>query len=316
MFNYNRGIQLTGSDLWLDAELKKDFSFVSHGHADHVRPHNKILATPITSKFHAMRVKLKEAVLLDFNEAYEYDGLSIQLFPAGHILGSAMIRVENHNSSLLYTGDFKMQKSETAEPLEIPHADYLIMESTFGDPEYVFEKDRDNVIGELITSVTKSLERGASTVVLAYGLGKAQEAMKILGDNNFKVKVHQRAWEFARVYEEHGVEFKNCSQWNGEYPGTHVLIIPPHLSKSRYVLSLPRLHSILLSGWAKTNNGIKNRYNANQSISFSDHADFDELLEFVKIVNPKKVFTTHGFDSFPMYLNRMGYDADELRSAV
>lgn len=311
MFSYDeRGIRLDGSDFWLDAHRKVSFSFISHGHSDHIKNHEKILATPATARFHAMRVKQKNSVVLEYGQVMEYGDLKIRLYPAGHILGSAMIRIESENSSLLYTGDFKMKPSRTAEPIEIPSADILIMESTFGSPEYTVECTQDHLIEQLVEFVNSCFWDNHMPVVLGYGLGKAQEAMKILGDMGFNVKVHRYAWNFTRVYEEFGAHFENCSLWEGEETGDTVLIVPPHLNKFiKKSLRLP-VRSVLLSGWANGVHGF--RYHSDTAIPLSDHADFNELLAFIKKVNPAKIYTVHGFNEFPAILKTMGYDADLL----
>jgi Cft2 family RNA processing exonuclease len=315
MFSYDeRGIRLDGSDFWLDAHRKVSFSFISHGHSDHLKNHEKILATPATARFHAMRVKQKNSIVLDYGQVMDYGDLRIQLYPAGHILGSAMIRIERNDSSLLYTGDFKMKPSRTAEPIEIPPADILIMESTFGSPEYIIDCTQDHLIEQLVEFVNNCFWDNLIPVVLGYGLGKAQEAMKILGEIGFNVKVHRYAWNFTRVYEEFGAHFENCSLWEGEEMDDAVLIVPPHLHKSiKKSLKLP-VRSVLLSGWANGVHGF--RYHSDTAIPLSDHADFSDLLAFVKKVNPAKIYTVHGFAEFPDILKSMGYDADLLRPRI
>lgn len=313
MFLYDaRGIKINGSDFWVDAHRKTKFSFVSHGHADHLKNHDVILATPPTIQFHAHRAKQKKAIPLNFGEIYELDGMKIELFPAGHILGSAMIRIEREGISFLYTGDFKMKKSWTARAIEIPKADILIMESTFGDPQYVFDQSQEDLKQELIGYVNNCFRTNMTPIVMGYALGKSQEAMKMLGDAGFKVRVHRAAWEMAKIYRHFGVEFQNCERWDEETPALDdVLIIPPHSLRFKKVPNLPlRKRFVFLSGWANSPNGM--RFGAEHMIPLSDHADFNELLDFVRLVNPQKVYTTHGFDSFPDYLRDIGFDAELL----
>ena len=307
-----KGIRIENSDLWIDAHRKVDFSFLSHGHADHLRNHNKILATPATIRFHAIRGKQRQVLPLEFGETCDIDDLTVQLFPAGHILGSAMIRIEKDATSFLYTGDFKMKPSWTAEPIEIPQADILIMESTFGSPEYVFHQTRENLVEQLDDFIEDCFARNLTPVVLAYNLGKSQEAMKMLGDNGNVVKVNKVAWELSQVYQDFGIEFKYCSLWDEENlkPG-QVLIMPPHLANSRRMHAMPNKRTVLLSGWANGNGGFRYRYD--HAIPLSDHADFNDLLLFVKKVNPKKVYTTHGFHNFPIHLRAIGFDAKVLQ---
>jgi len=316
LFDYNeKGIRVSGSDLWLDAERKVDFSYVSHGHADHIKSHKKILATPATAKFFKKRRGQTEMAILDFGESLDIDSMHIQLYPAGHVLGSSMIHIQKNGASLLYTGDFKMQQSWTAEAIEIPHADILIMESTFGSPEYRFNGNRKSLVDELVRFVEEAHQWRRSPVVLAYALGKAQEAMKILGDYGYKTKVYVSAWELAQIYRDFGVHFKNCFLWDGgSLAYNEVLIITPHTRKTKAVQRLSRQRTVMLSGWAN-NEKTKYRYGADESIALSDHADFEELLEFVRQVAPQKVYCTHGLENFPFYLRKIGFDAELLKKS-
>ncbi len=306
-----KGIKINNSNFWLDAHRKVDFSFVSHGHADHVRNHNVVIATPATTRFFSMRAKRKKVIELDYEQDYCFDDMKIRLYPAGHILGSAMIYIEKDGTSLLYTGDFKMTPGLTSEPIKIPHADILIMESTYGNPDYVIDSNPETIAAELDIFINDCFRNGLTPVVLGYGLGKAQEAMKLLGDRNYKVRVHSYAWRYVPVYRDFKVQFNNCTLWREEaLPRGEVLIIPPHLTWRKQYRYIPGTRSVFLSGWAKNNGGPQFKYN--HAIAMSDHADFFELLDFVKKVNPKKVYTTHGFKTFPDHLKSFGFNAQLL----
>lgn len=310
MFIYDRGIRLAGSELWLDAERKVPFSYVSHGHADHLKAHSRIIATPPTVRFFQQRQHEVSATPVEYRQPFELDGFTIELFPSGHILGSSMIRIERDGVSLLYTGDFKLRAGETAEAIEIPQADVLIMECTFGRPEYRF-LDRHTLIQKLVHFVEETLLWGSVPAVLAYSLGKGQEAMKLLGDHGFRVTVWPAMWELALIYQEFGIEFNNCTPWSYEMPRGQVLVIPPQALRYRSVRAIPRLRTLLLSGWA-ADPAAKYRYGADEALPFSDHADFEELIQFVQAVQPKQVFTTHGFSDFARHLRAAGFAAQAL----
>ncbi len=313
MFSYDvRGVKLKHTPFWIDAHRKTPFSFISHGHSDHLKNHDKVLGTPATLRFHDMRAKQKETISLDYGELFELDNSKITLYSAGHVLGSAMIKVEYQGQSLLYSGDFKVQENETCEPIQIPQADILIMESTFGRPEYVNPHSREKLVDDIMDFIDDCLLKGITPVVMGYGLGKAQEAMKIIGDLGYQVKVHHYAWRFSKVYYDFGVRFKNCSPWyEKEMVKGEVLIIPPHLMMSRRIKNMPnRYKTVFLSGWANSNNGF--RFHSHHSIALSDHADFQELLDFIKTVDPAMVYTTHGDKDFPNYIRDIGYKAEYL----
>jgi putative mRNA 3-end processing factor len=312
MFDYsNLGLRLKDTPLWLDAHRKVDFSFVSHGHADHIKKHRQILATPATTRFFNLRQGEADTIILDYGQTLPLDGLNISLYPAGHILGSAMIRVERDGHSLLYSGDFKLKPSLSCESIQIPHADILIMESTYGHPDYVFNHSRDTMAAELIDFINDCFGRGCTPVVLAYSLGKAQEAMKIVGDSGYNVLVQQSAWQMAQVYEDHGIHFNNCRPWDETAPAPqHVVVMAPHLIRTRMVRNLGRHKTVLLSGWGNGFNPMHN--SADHVIALSDHADFDELFQFIDQVKPQRIYTTHGPQEYPRLLQERGYDAQWL----
>ncbi|MBN2000868.1 hypothetical protein JW935_25180 [candidate division KSB1 bacterium] len=308
-----KGIKINDSNFWLDAHRKVSFSFVSHGHADHIRNHDIVLATPATARFFSMRAKRKKVIELDYEKDYRIDDMKIRLYPAGHILGSAMIHIEKDGKTLLYTGDFKMTTGFTSEPIKIPSADVLIMESTFGSPDYVIDSNPETIAGELNLFINDCFRNGLTPVVLAYGLGKAQEAMKLLGDQNYRIRVHKYAWQFVQVYRDYNVQFKNCTLWREQtVPRGEVLILPPHLTWRKKYRFIPGTRSVFLSGWAKK--GAGPQFKCNHAIAMSDHSDFFELVDFVKQVNPQRVYTTHGFKSFPEHLKSFGFNAQLLES--
>ena len=315
MFSFDAwGIKLRDHDFWLDALRKVEFSFISHGHADHLRNHNHTIATPATLRFQAHRGKPKTTTALDFAKSFELGNYNIRLYPAGHILGSAMIRIERNGESLLYTGDFKLKPGLTAERIDIPKADVLIMESTFGSPEYQHKLSLAEIIHEMSRFVEDSIYRGQTPVILAYTLGKSQEAMKILGDLGWRVRVHSSVWQVAQIYQEFGIPFKNCAPWReAELFTGEVLIIPPHLCrKPGTLMRISNPRTLFLTGWASAANRFHVR--ADMTLPLSDHADYNDLIRLVEKVNPSTIYTTHGFDHFAHDLCDRGYRAKTLQT--
>jgi putative mRNA 3-end processing factor len=311
----DKGIKIKQHNFWLDARRKVDFSFVSHGHADHLKNHKTILATPPTVRFHAMRAKQQKAVELEYSTPYFYHDLEIKLYPAGHILGSAMIHITCNDLSLLYTGDFKIKTGLTAEKIQIPKTDILIIESTFGHPDYRHFPALDTLVNALLDFIQDTINRKKLPVVMAYSLGKGQEAMKILSDKGYRVAVHPAIWRFAGIYEEFGITFPQCEQWSQDTARSNfdVLLFPPHLSRKPEYHHIPNKRSVLLSGWAKQGNSF---FQCDHQIPLSDHADFDDLISFIKRSGAQKIFTTHGFEQFPAYLREMGFDARLLTDTI
>ncbi len=311
MIEYQNGIHINGTRLWLDAKRKMDFSFISHAHTDHAVRHKEILCTQETAKFYEHRYGQVKFHILEYNRPEKLEGWKIKLFPSGHILGGAQILLEKNGVRIVYTGDFKLRGSLTAKKAEIKKCDVLILESTFGLPRYVFPPARE-VHAQMVDFTESTLKKGGTPVFLAYSLGKAQEAMKILSNKGYRLSVHATISPIAKIYEEFGVEFKKWECYKSGNPEDKVLIVPPWFKGSRMVEKIPRKRIAMLTGWA-VDRGAKNRFGVDEVIPLSDHADFPELMEYVRKAQPQKVFTVHGFPKFVDYLRDAGFDAEPFQ---
>jgi Cft2 family RNA processing exonuclease len=307
---HNKGLYLPELDLWLDAERKVDLSVVSHAHADHIVNHRKIIATPETGKLFALRKGEVESELLQYGEQLNHRGATIELFPAGHVLGSSQVLVEYKGTKVVYTGDFKLRESLTCTCAEVRECDILIMESTYGLPEYTFP-DVAETHQKIVDWVGETKDGGEVPVVMAYSLGKAQEAMKLLGNAGFELSVHKAIYEIAEIYEEFGVKFGAYDKWRPGSTGAGVVLVPPHLSRWKPVDAIKNRKKLLLTGWA-LDRSTRYRYNADEVLPLSDHADFTDLMAYAKGAKPKKVYVVHGFPEFVDYLREEGFDAEAL----
>lgn len=307
---HNKGLYLPELDLWLDAERKVDLSVVSHAHADHIVNHAKIIASPETAKLFALRKGAVETEVLEYGKPVNFRGATIELFPAGHILGSSQVLVEYKGTKIVYTGDFKLRESLTCTCAEVRECDTLIMESTYGLPEYAFP-DVAETHQKIVDWVKDTRDRGEVPVVMAYSLGKAQEAMKLLGDAGFELSVHKAIYEIAEIYEDFGVKFGAYDKWRPGSAGAGVVLVPPHLSRWKPVDAIKNRKKLLLTGWA-LNRSTRYRYNADEVLPLSDHADFTDLMAYAKEAKPSKIYVVHGFLEFVNFLKEEGFDAEPL----
>lgn len=304
------GIRISDSNLYLDAKKRTVLSFVSHAHSDHARRHDQVLATPATLSLMRLRQRKIHALALPYHQYFDIGDLHLELLPSGHMLGSAQILIERNGTRLIYTGDFKPGKNRTAEALEVRQANILIMESTFGAPQFIFPKEWE-IIERLAKFIDNCFRSGIVPVVMGYALGKSQEALKILGELDFHISIHPSLAPIVQVYEQHGIQFKNYQIYQGEDLRERVLLVPPHLARSHVVTKIWRTRKLVLTGWA-VDPDAKYRYAADEALPYSDHADFNQLIQFVHQVQPEKVFITHGFDSFVHYLRKEGFKAGLL----
>ncbi len=321
MFIYDRDIRLSGMDLWLDAKRKKPFSFVSHAHADHSARHERILATPATLALARERRRIRRAkmkrpsrrepveVPLDYNAPMRLDGATVTLLPAGHILGSAQILVERGGRRLLYSGDFCHEATSAAEDIEIPTADTLIMECTYGLPEHRFPP-RESTVEKLLAFVDEAFADGLTPVLLCYALGKGQEVLRILTQQGYSAAVESETYALARTYESFGIAFGGYRLLDGGVKPGEVVITPNMRAVAAFTRGRP-MRSAALTGWAI--GGFSHRArSAHSAIPLSDHADFDGLIDYAAAVKPEIIYILHGPEEFGRHLREAGFRVGEL----
>lgn len=309
MLELERDIYVRNTDLWLDPKVKKPFSFVSHGHSDHLRRHHKALVSERTALFYKDKFSADEVMVKSFNEPFSINGCLIELFPSGHMLGSSQILIED-SQRVVYTGDFKLEKGETAEQVQIKRCDILIMECTYGNPKYAFPS-REKVNKNIIQFVEKCLNDDAVPVLFAYRMGKAQEVMKLLGDRNLPITVPKSVYEISKLYERAGVTFSPYKLFEGGDLRNTLLVGPWSMKRQGLLDGIRNKRTAALTGWAI--DGEANfRFGADVSFPLSDHADFNGLLEYVRKAQPKKVYTVHGPRSFSKHLRNAGFETDPL----
>ena len=306
---YRKGVWLPQVGWWLDAQTRTPRSFVSHAHSDHIARHPEILCTPATARFLHGRMPGRRTVTeLPFGRAHPLEfGVTATLHPAGHILGSAQILLEHESHGmLLYTGDFKLRPGLAAEACATPHADVLVMETTFGLPRYAFPPDAE-VIAQLLAFCQSAVADGATPALMCYSLGKSQEVLCALATANLPVMLHAETLRLTRIYAQLGVKFPPFRDFDAREVAGHVVICPPH---GRGLLSrVPAVRTAAITGWALDPGAIY-RLSCDAAFPLSDHADFPDLLRFVELVQPKHVFTLHGFArEFAQTLRARGVDA-------
>ncbi len=308
---YRRGVWLPQIGWWLDAPSAVERSFVSHAHSDHIAPHREILCTAATARLMQARLSARpRAHLLAFGqtEALTPDA-AVTLHPAGHILGSAQcLLAHDREGTLLYTGDCKLEAGLAAEACVMPHADVLIMETTFGLPRYVFPPAAE-VRAAIVTFCREALEAGITPVLMAYSLGKSQELVQAVAGSQLPVMLHPQTFRLTRIYEALGMTFPAFRAFAPGAAAGHVVICPPQMGRSPLLEAIPRRRTAMVSGWA-LDPGAVYRYQCDAAFPLSDHAGFPDLLTLVERVQPRVIYTLHGFaQEFAQTLRSRGREA-------
>ena len=313
------GVHLPELGLWLDPARRRvgpEKVFISHAHSDHIAAHREVILTEPTARLMQSRLGGKRVEhLLPFGEPRMFDGgrvpYQLTLWPAGHILGSAMAFIEADGQSLLYTGDFKLRPGLSAEPCEPCRADVLIMETTFGRPQYEFPPAQ-GVREQIIRFCRESLAEDATPVLLCYSLGKSQELLAGLAGAGLPIALHEATHKITKIYEHFGRSFPAYTLLSdGAAPGS-VVICPPHSDAVGSLRRRGRTRAAVVTGWA-LDPRCRYRYQTDAVFPLSDHADFPELIEMVRRVAPNKVYTLHGYAAdFAQALRERGFDSQAL----
>ena len=313
------GVRLPQLGLWLDPHEPQTGSekvFVSHAHSDHVAEHREVIVSAPTAKLMQARLSgVRREIILELRQPHRFDGgprsFDLTLLPAGHIFGSAMALLEAEGQSLLYTGDFKLRAGLSAEPCEPRPADILVMETTYGRPEYCFPPTAA-VLRGIVRFCREALDNDETPVLLGYSLGKSQELLCGLGEAGLPFMLHGAVWKLTRIYEQFGQCFPPYEPYEAGAARGKVLVCPPHVVNSAMLRNLGPRRTAILTGWAVDPN-CPYRYQCDAAFPLSDHADFSDLVALVQQVHPKQVYTLHGFAAdFAQTLRGLGFNAQAL----
>jgi putative mRNA 3-end processing factor len=274
-------------DFYLDPSRPVPNAIVTHAHADHAtRNSGTIYCTPGTRMLMRARYRGKIAsrfVDLEYRQPVQLGRVKVTVFPAGHMLGSCQVRMEHEGTVYLYTGDFKTQADASSEPFEAVKADVLITETTFAHPDSIHPKAE--------VEIQKILSIDGPVLIGAYVMGKAQRITRLLSKHcpERKIYVHPEVGRFHSVYGEAGMELGDWAHYRRkEFLTTEgALCIVPPSALSRYGRAAG-VHRMFATGWKKS------PIPCDSVLQISDHADWKELLDVVKQVNPRQIYTLHG----------------------
>ncbi len=311
-------LRVTGSSLHLDARRRVECAFVSHAHGDHIGRHDRTIATASTLALMRHRLgeskrRPTETLPAAFRVPFGLGELTLELFAAGHVLGSAQIRVTRDGVALGYTGDLCTEPTNAAERAETMPCDVLVIESTFGHPRYVFPPKQQTLLA-VRAFVDAALSGGSTPVLLGYAVGKAQEILKYLSDAGYRCAAHPVVHAVNQVYEAHGVALPNVRALPPEGPDAdEVVVAPPHLSRSPAMRGVRRRRTAMLTGWA-VDGDARGLRGADAAFPLSDHADFPSLVAYAKATGAGRVFTVHGqAETLARALRGAGVRAEPLR---
>ncbi len=312
MIVYNDGIHLRETDLWFDSKKKVPLSFISNAKFNNFAAHKKIIATPQTIKLLGKKVKKSLVLPCPFFRPFSLGKVQVELIPSGYILGSSQVAVDFDGRSMLYTGDLKIRPSETTEQAVARHCDVLVMKCRYGLPNYIFPHTQE-VMEALTNFIDNTLAEGNVPVLLVDPLGKAQDLVKILGDQRYSLSINDSIYKVIKIYEEFGVKFSNYQKFSPTQIEGKVLFFPPYSRDSDLLEKIENKRIGVVMGWALERLSVKSVFRADEAFPLSDHCGYDELIQFVEIVRPEEVYLVGGFSiEFARTLQKRGFDAKPL----
>ncbi|MDI6840093.1 MAG: MBL fold metallo-hydrolase [bacterium] len=288
----SNGAILLGDCLTCDAHFNRPIRVVTHAHLDHIlgledsiNECEQVLMTSQTMDMVKIirgnkLVNSQKIHCLQYGTPFIYGNEKITLYPAHHIIGSAQVLL-NSDSRIVYTGDFRLCSN-------IIEADTLVIEATYGNPQRR-RKFKNEVKSRLIDLIKESLKVG-SVYIFGY-YGKLQEALEFVHNANIGVPVvvPEKVFKMMQMCEKYGMEFgKYICSTSTEAKGLSQFIGLYHMGARQWVGK--DAVKIYLSGW-EFKEPVKKESETEFTVAYSDHADFDDLIEYVKLSKPKLVIT-------------------------
>ncbi len=293
------GLYLPGADAWIDPARPVSRALVTHGHADHARPgHGEVWATPETLAIMSVRHGAGPAERpLPHGGEVVLGGVRISLHPAGHVLGSAQVRLERDGTVVVVSGDYKRRPDPTCAAFEPVPCDIFVTEATFGLPVFR-HPPAEAEIGRALERLAVNPDR--CLLIGAYALGKAQRVAMLLraAGHAGPIYCHGALMRLMALYAGQGMELGDIRAAAGvpaeELKG-QVVLAPPSALADRWSRRLPDPILAMASGWMLVRARARQRQ-VELPLVISDHADWDELTMTIGELRPKQVWVTHGRD--------------------
>lgn len=315
-------IQLTKEGLYceaggfhIDPKRGVKLALVTHAHSDHARRGSEhyLCASPGLGLLKARLGKKIEATGISYRESFKLGEVKVSFHSAGHILGSAQVRIEHEGEVWVSSGDYKREHDPSCEPFEIVSCDTFITEATFGTPKFRWPKEE--CYGEEISRWWDACQAaGQNCILFAYSLGKAQRILAELAPfAKREILVHSSIVELTDCYRAEGIHLaptleliaaiKNKPKLSGE-----LILAPPSILNDGFKEHLGNYQTAFASGWMQSfSPSAFSRYD--QGFTLSDHADWDDLNQTIRDTGAKRVFVQHRSGALIRSLKKQGVEA-------
>lgn len=313
------GLYCPAGDFHIDPWRPVPRAVITHGHGDHARGGMQVYHCTRASEA-ILRWRLGDVRIHthDWGESFRLGGVEVSLHSAGHVLGSAQVRIDDGEQVWVASGDYKRQPDPTCDPFEVVPCDTFITEATFASPIYRWPDTRE-VAADIVAWRRECAERGEAAILLCYSLGKAQRVLgELLLLDDQPAWVHGAIDNGVQVYRQAGIPMlaTEAVAEQGRQPDSagRLVIAPPSAAGTPWVRRFGRHQLAFASGWMHLR-GNRRRRNVDRGFVVSDHADWPALLQTIEETGARRIIATHGnTDALIRYLRERDTAAEAFRT--
>lgn len=309
------GLYCAAGDFYIDPWRKVNRAVTTHAHSDHAKPGSGYYLCSAES-LHVLRARLGNSAhieTLKYGESITIGNVKLSLHPAGHILGSAQVRIEYKGEVWVVSGDYKREADTVCTPFEPVKCHTFITESTFGMPVFNWPRP-ETVFADINHWWASESNLGRNCMISAYSLGKAQRILSGLNPDIGPIYVHPAVQAINEAYTHSGIQLPQCSSAAAQTHRGILMIMPPGTMNASLQQVFGEPATAFASGWMAIRS-MRKRNPVDRGFVLSDHADWKGLLQTIQEVQPERVLVTHGYISaLVRYLNESGIASDALRT--
>lgn len=313
------GLYCEAGDFYVDPWRPVKRAVVTHAHADHARWGCKSYLAAKSGE-HIFRMRLGDQAdyqFVEFGRCTSIDGVKVSLHPAGHMTGSAQIRIEYQGEVIVVSGDYKLQFDSTCQPFEAIRCHTFVTESTFGLPIYRWA-DSDAVFQQINQWWRDNQQFGKASVLFGYTVGKAQRLLSGIDPTIGPLFAHGAILKACQAYRACGVDLPELSsvmEVDKTFDWSKALVIaPPSARGSTWLRRFGDVSMAMASGWMRVR-GVRRRRVVDRGFVISDHVDWLGLMEAIQASEAESIWVTHGYtEPVVRHLQGQGFSARSVQT--
>ena len=313
------GLYCSEGDFYIDPWWPVKRAVITHAHADHARwgSQSYLCARDGKALLQARLGNEAHIESLEYGEVLTINSVALSLHPSGHILGAAQVKIDKGGTICVVSGDYKTDADPTCAPLEPLRSHMFISESTFGLPIFKWPPP-EQVIREIDSWWRENREQGRTSILFAYALGKAQRILAGLDPSIGPILTHGAVEKINRCYRAAGIALPE-TRYIGALEDKNLfkkalVVAPPSADNPAWMRRFPERSRAFASGWMRIR-GNRRRRSVDRGFVFSDHSDWDGLLQTIAHSGAERIGITHGYTAeMVRWLREKGHHAEVIHT--